>query len=312
MGITPVQRKIRGFAKKAVRTMLNSKTILAPLVALTLSSAALAADIADKKKEPVAPVAAAPAWDVTFGARIVSDYNFRGISQSDRKPGVQGYAEISYQWLYAGIAANTVDLPTKPVAEVDFTYGIRPKWGPLTFDIGMIHYWYPDEKRLFYPAGTWWTPANTDFYDIAGKVLYNWQDKVMVGANVFHSPNWLGTGAKGTYYSATLKVVPPLPIEGLAFSGELGRYDLGRTSASLGSIKLKDYTYWNVGASYTYKAATLDLRYHDTNLSKANCFINTSDPRGIISGSGQSKWCGAAFIATLSLDTSLSSLGLIK
>lgn len=272
---------------------------------MTLTSA-LAADPAATP----AAAPAAPAWDMAFGARVVSDYNFRGISQTARKPGVQGYAEATYQWLYAGLAANTVDLPTKPVAEIDFTYGIRPKFGPFTFDLGMIHYWYPDEKQLFFPAGVVWTPKNTDFYDIAGKVLYNWEDKLYVGANVFHSPNWLGTGAKGTYYSGTLKYVTPL--EGLAVSGELGYYALGRTSAALGGVNLKDYTYWNAGLAYTYKYATLDLRYHDTDLNKKNCFLNTGDPRGIYSGSGASKWCGAAFIATLSLDLSLSGLGLIK
>ena len=107
-------------------------------------------------------------------------------------------------------------------------------------------------------------------------------------------------------------MVPPLPIEGISFSGELGRYALGRTSAYLGGVNLKDYTYWNLGASYTYKAATLDLRYHDTDLSKRNCFVNTGDPRGIYSGSNSSKWCGAAFIATLSVDLSASGLGWAK
>ncbi|HRK23487.1 MAG TPA: TorF family putative porin [Beijerinckiaceae bacterium] len=281
--------------------------------ALLAAGTATGADLEKSKKAmpPVAP-AAAPAWDMTFGARIVSDYNFRGISQTNRKPGVQGYAELTYQWLYAGIAGYSVDLPTKPLAEIDFTYGIRPKVGPFTFDIGMIHYYYPREKQYVDGFGAIWTPKNTDFYEIAGKALYSWEDKVFIGANLFHSPNWLGTGATGTYYSGTLKVVPPLPIEGLAVSGELGRYALGKTSAYLGGLDLKDYTYWNAGVSYTYKAATLDLRYHDTDLSKANCFLNTSDPRGIVSGSGQSKWCGAAFIATLSLDLSASGLGLIK
>lgn len=286
---------------------LRTLAFAVAMTAMTTHSA-LAADPATA----IPAAAPAPAWDMTFGARVVSDYNFRGISQTARKPGVQGYAEVTWQWLYAGLTIATVDLPTKPIAEVDFTYGIRPKFGPFTFDLGMIHYWYPDEKQLFFPAGVVWTPKNTDFYDIAFKALYTWQDKVFLGANVFHSPNWLGTGARGTYYSATLKVVPPLPIEGLTFSGELGRYDLGRTSAYLGSVKLKDYTYWNLGAAYTYKYATLDLRYHDTNLSKSRCFINTGDPRGIYAGAATSKWCGAAFIATLSLDLSLSGLGLIK
>jgi hypothetical protein len=102
--------------ERAKNSRTSSWPRSAPFASPVLSgSSAFAADIAGDKKKPVpAPAPAAPAWDMTFGARIVSDYNFRGISQTDRKPGVQGYAELSYQWLYAGVAANSVDLPTKP------------------------------------------------------------------------------------------------------------------------------------------------------------------------------------------------------
>jgi hypothetical protein len=71
-----------------------------------------------------------------------------------------------------------------------------------------------------------------------------------------------------------------------------------------------DYNYWNAGVSYTYKTVTLDLRYHDTDLNKNECFTNTTDPRGVFSGSGRSKWCSEAFVATLSLDLVGSQLGI--
>ena len=40
-------------------------------------------------------------------------------------------------------------------------------------------------------------------------------------------------------------------------------------------VNLPDYNYWNVGVSYTYKNLTADLRYHDTDLSKTECFCFT-------------------------------------
>ena len=73
---------------------------------------------------------------------------------------------------------------------------------------------------------------------------------------------------------------------------------------------LIDYTYWNAGVSYTWKNVTLDLRYHDTDLNKNACFINTTDPKGVFSGTGRSKWCSEAFIATLSVDFTASQLGI--
>ncbi|MFL5067614.1 MAG: hypothetical protein ACJ8ED_23460 [Xanthobacteraceae bacterium] len=48
---------------------------------------------------------------------------------------------------------------------------------------------------------------------------------------------------------------------------------------------------------------TLDLRFHDTDLSNASCF--TGDLRGLPGGGdplGTSRWCGSAFIAKGSFD----------
>lgn len=285
--------------------------VLAASVAMTCGGA-FAADLAAKKMpEPLALPPSVP-FDLAFGAKVSSDYNFRGISQSNRKPGVSGYVEAQFfdNLIYAGIAGYSVDLVTKPDAEIDFTAGLRPKFGPFTLDLGVISYYYPGERRYIDGAGTIWSPKNTDFTEIAAKLSYNFEDKVILGANVFHAWNWLGTGAEATYFSGTAKYNMPF-LEGLAVSAELGRYMIGTTSPQLGSIRLPDYNYWNAGVSYTYKSVTLDVRYHDTDLSKTECFALSGDPSGIISGSGRSKWCNSTFIASLGFDTTLNTLGVL-
>lgn len=280
---------------------------------------ALAADPAAPKVMPVSAAESdAKAIDFAFGFRIASDYNFRGISQSNRDPSPQGYVELQLldNLLYAGVAGYRVDLPTRPDAEIDLTAGIRPKWGPLSFDFGVIYYYYPGERRLTDAvAGTIFTPKNTDFVELAAKVSWAIDSQWTLGAGVFHAWDWLGSGAPGTYANLTAKYALPEYAVGaipgvFAVSGELGHYSLGTTSAVLGSVRLPDYVYWNAGVSYTYKNTTLDLRYHDTDLSKTACFTNTTDPKGIANGTGRSNWCGAAFIATLSFDTTASQLGI--
>ena len=74
-----------------------------------------------------------------------------------------------------------------------------------------------------------------------------------------------------------------------------------------GSIKLPNYLYWNVGVALTCKIFTLDLRYHDTDLTQAQCFTIIGDPNGFDTGvrPGRSNWCGEAFIAKLSIDTTI-------
>jgi len=284
-----------------------------------LAGSAQAADLPSRKDAPIAPVPPSITWiDAAVSIKAVTDYNFRGISQTDRKPGVQGSVELQFydNLFYLGVFGANVDLATSPPAEIDFYAGIRPKFGPVAFDFGVIQYYYPDEKRFVDSFGLIWTPRNTDFMEVVGKVSYNWEDKVTVGANVFHAWDWLGTGADGTYASVTAKYSLPF-LEGLAVSGEFGRYWLGTTNTNIAfpvAIRLPDYNYWNVGLSYTYKNLTADVRYHDTNLSKSNCFLLTSDPGGINRGNAgggyTSNWCNPTVVGTLSFDITASSVGI--
>jgi uncharacterized protein (TIGR02001 family) len=277
-----------------------------PLVMLGVQ--ARAADLS----VPAPAAAPAPsAFDFAFGARLQSDYNFRGISQSDRRPSPQAYGEVQLfdKLFYADIAGYRVDLPTSPSAEIDLTAGIRPTFGPVSLDFGIIHYVYPDERRLEDLSGIIYTPADTNFTDLAAKASWSVNERFTLGAGVFHAWDWLGSGAPGTYANVTAKyVLPPEILDGLFISAELGFYSLGTTSPDLGSVKLVDYAYWNAGIGFTKNNVTLDLRYHDTDLSKGECFINTTDPSGITSDGGRSNWCSAAFVATLSVDFTAGSL----
>lgn len=289
----------------------STTTLLAAAAALALSSAAgSAADLVRKSMPEIVEAPTSVPFDLAFGIKALTDYNFRGISQTDRKPAIQGYIEAQFldNLFYAGVFASNVDLITDPDAEIDFYGGIRPKFGPLSFDFGVIGYYYPGEQRYFDAPGNYLSPANTDFAEVVGKVAYTYEN-FTVGGNVFYAWDWLGSGAEATYASVTGKVGLPF-LEGLSVSAELGHYWLGTTSPQLGAFDLPDYVYWNAGVSYNYKNVTLDLRYHDTDLSKTECFANTTDPSGIVSGSGRSKWCDATFVASLAFDITASSLGI--
>ena len=250
---------------------------------------ALAADLPKKSAAAAPPVAAVSMFDFALGGKLMSDYNFRGISQSDRGPSATAYAEGRLNCNdvlqgYVGVQGWAVKLPTDPTSEIDVFGGVRATFGSLALDFGVMQYVYPREVGL-----------NTDFTEFYGKAAYTINDMFTVGANLFYTANWLGTGASGTYASATAKVNLP---QNFSVSGELGRYMFGTADAGL---FVKDYTYWNAGVTYTYKVASLDLRYHDTTLSKGEC--------GSITGAGvTSKWCGQAFIATLAFDITSANL----
>jgi hypothetical protein len=153
---------------------------------------------------------------------------------------------------------------------------------------------------------------DTDFWEVYGKLTWTPIDWLAIGPYVYYSPNWLQTGAPATYAGGTVKVTMPskwFPADwGAYLSGEVDHYWIGNLTAfGPPFTDLPDYTYWNVGAGLTYKIFTFDLRYHDTDLSKANCFLLTGDPSGV--ASGQSKWCGATVIAKFSFDlTAMTNL----
>jgi uncharacterized protein (TIGR02001 family) len=312
------------------------KVVLSVVAALAVTAApALAADMPVKAR--AVPVAAPSPWDIAFGAALMSDYNFRGISQSDRGPAVSAYIEPRYNitptlQLYAGIAGSSVKLATDPTAEIDFYGGIRPTFGDFAFDFGGIYYYYPKERALtaaMAPASGNTTIGDTDFWEVYAKVAWTINPVLTLGANLYYSPSWLKSGADGTYASGTGKVTLPsslLPADiGMYLSGEAGYYWLGTTDAVPGVFiandgvsgwDLPDYAYWNLGVGFTWKVFTLDLRYHDTDLSKEECNSLTADPSASASTAvinnftttGASNWCGAAFVAKLSFDLMTSSL----
>ena len=80
-------------------------------------------------------------------------------------------------------------------------------------------------------------------------------------------------------------------------------------------IPLPDYTTWNIGIGWTYKVFTVDLRYIDTNLSKADCNVFTGDhtatftPSAItaINFGNASNWCSGRFVARLSADLTINT-----
>ncbi len=314
------------------------KLVLSIAALVACAAPALAADMVTKGKKAVTPIYVSP-WDIAFGGALASDYNFRGISQSDRGPSVSAYFEPRYNinpnWqLYAGIAGASVDLPSDPSAEIDFYAGVRPTVGPLALDLGFIYYYYPTERALtaamnVIPAVGNTTLSNTDYWEVYAKATWTVNDAIALGGNVYYSPSWLNSGASGLYTSATAKLTAPAtmfrPDWGAYLSGEFGHYAFDRTDLVAGvfvsttgtGLDLPDYNYWNAGLGFTYKVFTLDLRYHDTNLSKAECNALTSDPGASLgttvtinnfTTAGRSNWCDSAFVAKLSFDTSLLAL----
>ena len=303
------------------------KVVLSVVAALALAgmaAPAVAADMAVKAK-PMEPAPPPSPFDIAFGSAIMSDYMWRGITQSGHDPSVAAYVEPRYNitpnlQLYTGLSGESIKFPNGAAAEIDFYGGIRPTFGPLALDFGVWYYYYPGGNNSYTTDnfGVFTAIADASFVEVYGHATWTVNDYIAIGANLFYTPSYLNTGAPGTYYSGTLKLTAPatmLPSGiGAYLSGEVGRQLLGTTDVIPGvfvpAIDLPDYTTWNVGIGFTWKVFTLDLRYSDSDLSPENCFVITGDPHAGVNGVGlgTSNWCGSTFIAKLSADLTFGSL----
>ena len=147
----------------------------------------------------------------------MSDYNFRGISQSNRGPSVTAYSETRYNvnsnfQLYLATQYWAVTLPTNPTAEVDIFGGVRLTHRARSPSISAActttirasgsHAPVPGAAVPALPERQRDADNDTDFWEVYGKLAWEVvKDKFAVGANVYYSPIWLNTGASGLFAS---------------------------------------------------------------------------------------------------------------
>lgn len=292
---------------------MTRSILLATALAL-VSGSAFAADL-PVPAAPQAPAAFDP-WDVAFGGALMSDYVFRGITQSNHQPSVTAYVEPRYNLskdlqLYVGTSAESISFANRAAAEVDIYGGIRPTFDKAAFDFGLWGYLYPGgscvdnviDPLTGFPGGNVCPVSSTtiflangnvlkkdlSFFELYGKFTYTLDDNWAVGATEYYTPSFLSSGAWGNYASITAKYTAPGSLfgssgVGMFVSAELGRQWLGTTDSFYGipgtifanGIPYASYDTWNIGISFTWKVFTLDLRYYDTDLSKGNCNAFTS------------------------------------
>lgn len=90
--------------------------------------------------------------DLAFNVGAVSDYRYRGISQTRLKPALQGGADFSAGGFYVGTWASTIkwvkDFGGDSNVEIDVYGGYKGELvkDSLSYDVGVLTYVYPSNK----------------------------------------------------------------------------------------------------------------------------------------------------------------------
>lgn len=192
---------------------------------------------------------------------LTSNYMFRGVSQTDNGPAIQGGFDYEYAPLnlYIGVWASNVDSssgasifvdadnpdmlvdPSDPNAqeivldaagydgasmELDIYAGWAPSWQGIDFDIGYLRYEYP---------GTDTSDNNTDEFHIG--IAYDVQGYFTPSYTAHYSDDFFGTGS-AWYHDLNVEI--PLPYE-FTLSGHYGWNQFDDSAA--------DYEDYSVGIS---------------------------------------------------------------
>src|SRR5690606_30975216 len=121
-----------------------------------MKRALIAAAVAGVVAAAAAPALAAEESPFSANVSIVSDYKFRGLSQTNAEPALQGgfdYAHAS--GLYLGTWASSISWLSDGQADVssslewDFYGGYSGTSGEFGYDFGLLYYYYPGS----YPGG---------------------------------------------------------------------------------------------------------------------------------------------------------------
>jgi uncharacterized protein (TIGR02001 family) len=267
------------------------RTAPRPIVAAAwLALLAQGAAAAEREIEPTAPPPKPPVeaepeapFDIALGLALTTDYVSRGITNSDSDPAIQGYVEPSFNIPSIGVAylnvwSSNVDYGDDEFegAEIDVAGGLRPEFGPLSLDLGYVHY-------FFSPAD-----VSPDYGEVFAKADYNVKDLFTVGGRLFFAPDYSQTGDNATWVAGGVRV--PLPYDFSAYAG-VG-YQFFEDSEAFEQLA------WTAGISYSWKALTIDVRYWDTDLPDDEC----------ASRSGFEDGCDSRVVATISFDITFSTI----
>jgi len=212
---------------------------------------------------------AAPPPPLTFNVGVVSDYLFRGISQTHGNPALQGGVDYAFSnGLYVGAWASNInwvkDFLGSGSTEIDVYGGYK---GAITedlgYDVGYITYNYPGKGSASALL------ANPNTQEVYVGLSYKWLSAKYSHATSSHFVGWYGGSAldQNTRGSNYLELNANYDMgDGWTLIGHVGHQKV-KNSVSIPAIYDASYSDWKIGVSKDVGFGVIGLAYSDTNAS---------------------------------------------
>jgi uncharacterized protein (TIGR02001 family) len=271
------------------------KSVISGLVATACAAGSVWA------QTPAAPAApAAPASPHTFTANVglYSQYIFRGLTQTNRKPALQGGADYSHEsGLYVGTWISNIswlkqNFSTTTTTAGQYSSGGRVEWdfyggykstigkSDFTYDLGLLYYLYPGDVAPGCAYGSVSCPkANTT--ELYGALGWKWayiKYSHSIDKKTFGVPQ-----SRGTYY---LDITADVPIGETGLTANLHwgkqKYKGQIPGAALSNDTALSYSDWKVGVSYALpKDFTVGVFASGTSGANTAGYGAVTEPNGV-------------------------------
>ena len=189
---------------------------------------------------------------VTANVAMTTDYLFRGLSQTDENPAIQGGIDYSYTpvGFYAGTWASNVAFAES--SEFDFYAGLSGELGiGVSWDVGGLYYTYPGSSA----------DPEENYFEVYTNLGYSFskvQLEPSLSTGVFYSPDFFGEDGAGIYVYGGLDLSLPYDI-GLSLL--VGWQDVEGDMLT-GPVGY-DYTHYSIGLSRDVGPLSLSLSWND-------------------------------------------------
>jgi uncharacterized protein (TIGR02001 family) len=207
------------------------------------------------------------AGDFTPSANVslVSNYLYRGISQSGANPAIQGGFDLAHaSGAYVGVWGSSISwlgdaaVATDAGLELDTYFGFKNAFATdFNYDVGFLRYNYPGD----YAA----TATKADTNEIYGALGYKW-----ITAKLSYSLGDLFgvANAKGSTYF-DLSAAYPIADTGITLGAHYGKQTYKGSTADGFKLANQDPSYadYKVSVSKDFSGYVLALAYSNTNAS---------------------------------------------
>ncbi|MDH3527350.1 MAG: TorF family putative porin [Gammaproteobacteria bacterium] len=209
--------------------------------------------------------------EISGNVSLLSDYAFRGVSQTDEQIALQGGFDWSHDsGFYVGTWASNVDSsffndPQDPQLEIDLYAGFGGELGNgISYDFGILHYDYPGADA-----------ADTDELYISGSM-----SGFTVSLNYSDELAFVGSKESAYYLAAGYEMSLP---QDFGLSVHIGlsdgdAFDPGKPTGLPDSI-----VDWSIGISKSVAGVDLGLTYVDSDADDATFFDDLADSRIVFS-----------------------------